>query len=222
MLALIVPTPFEAAPLRRGLRRRSDHQRRLATGWVFSCHRADEIFLVVSGTGGSERFERVVPAVFREEALARVLVAGFCGALDPALERGEILVEREPGSIFFSASDVAATPAEKARLHAETGRAAIDMENGSIWAYAKERGLPLCAIRAVSDTAETTVPQAANHGYDYASGRETPLRMAAYVCRHPGCLPALFRFLWPLQAIRRELCDAVLAEIDDPTPKSRC
>ena len=103
---------------------------------------------------------------------AAIINVGFCGALDTALQIGDVIVADK---IFFSSQMfdcrsvstsagfcrgsvysspwVVATAAEKQRLR-KSGARAVEMEAGGIAMVARERGVPLFCIRAVSDLAE--------------------------------------------------------------------
>jgi adenosylhomocysteine nucleosidase len=103
---------------------------------------------------------------------AAIINVGFCGALDTALRIGDVIVadkvffssqmfDCQPvatsaafyrGSVY-SSPWVAATAAEKQRLR-KSGARAVEMEAGGIAMVARERGVPLFCIRAVSDLAE--------------------------------------------------------------------
>ena len=120
---------------------------------------------------------------------AAVAVSGFCGALDPTLEQGELVVAtevRSPGGVIpcpaagvlagalrrrrlrvrlgpiFSTNRLVRGP-ERERLHAD-GAVAVDME--SAWLAAGASGRPLAVVRAVVDTPaqELTRPLALVNG----------------------------------------------------------
>ena len=119
--------------------------------------------------------------------LARPLVisAGLCGALDPRLRVGDLVVpdrvlgpsgERfdldapEPRRAVLGAAtsahegslvttrEVAATAGAKAVLRASTGAVAVDMESAAIVGRAREAGCPALVVRGVSDSARDDLP----------------------------------------------------------------
>jgi adenosylhomocysteine nucleosidase len=122
-----------------------------------------------------------------------VLSAGTCGALDPKLDVGDLVVpeavvDRRGGrwlaarlgplarsGTLLSVDDVVATPAEKARLWLEIGAAAVDMESAAVLAWAVERGARGGVVRAVSDDAARAVPPALAAAIA-DDGRVRPLR----------------------------------------------
>ncbi|MDT8397460.1 MAG: hypothetical protein RQ899_02465 [Pseudomonadales bacterium] len=151
---------------------------------------------------------------------ADVLVSwGVAGALDPALESGQLLfpatvsaagdveysVDPDLRALFLStqttvhsASDKALFCAEtaivdrvgKQRLFARSGAAAVDLESAAVAAVAAERGLPFVAVRSVLDTAGTRLPAFVSSAVD-PFGRVRWLNFCAALLRHPGDLMAL-------------------------------
>jgi len=140
------------------------------------------------------------------DAPARLIVsAGACGALDPALPAGALVVPEAvvtadgarfatavlPGlprrGTLRSVAGVIETASAKARLWLETGAAAADMESATILAWAARRGVPAAVVRAVSDTAERGVPAdlARVVGED---GRLRPMRAVGAVLARPGAV----------------------------------
>jgi adenosylhomocysteine nucleosidase len=100
-----------------------------------------------------------------------VLSCGVCGALDPDLRIGDIVVgasvngepvdlPKLPGTGYrlggiLSVDRVVGTAAEKRSLGSE-GAIAVEMEAAGLLAEARRRGVPLYCIRAVSDCADET------------------------------------------------------------------
>jgi len=145
--------------------------------------------LATVGLRGARLSERA--AAWRAPDL--VISAGACGALDPALSVGALVVpgvvlgpdrarwptatlpRLAPAGALLTVADVVESAAHKARLWMETGALAVDMESAPIMAWARERGVSAAVIRAVSDDAERGVPAAlaAAVGED---GRVRPLR----------------------------------------------
>lgn len=141
-----------------------------------------------------------------------VVSAGLCGALDPGLRVGDLILpdavlapsgqllrvdaqahgpllaragERARTGRLVTAREVAATPEAKARLRAETGAAAVDMESAAILTYAAAAGWPALVVRAVSDEAAQPVPPALSR-LVAADGRLHGGRALALAFTHPG------------------------------------
>jgi len=129
------------------------------------------VVMVADGMGGA-RASGAVDVALASEAVDTVVSVGFCGALDPSLQTGDIFVADQvqaDGRVFparmprtnrrFSSGSIVSmdhvviTAAEKRELRAR-GAAAVEMEAGGVAARATARGLPFYCIRSVTDTAD--------------------------------------------------------------------
>ena len=124
----------------------------------------------VAGGVGAKCAAAAVDAGLKEFAADAVVSAGFCGALDPELKTGDVVVGTEvvargrrfrasglEGStgqrgVVASIDHVAGTSAEKARLFA-SGAIAVEMEAGAVAERAEAHGLPFYCIKVVTDLA---------------------------------------------------------------------
>lgn len=144
---------------------------------------SDRLSIAPIGIGASRLKERW-PALVSDGDHPLVVSAGVCGALDPALAVGDLVLAdsvidgsgmRHPitagapraviaagaggrGGAMVSARQVMATPESKAALRAETGAAAVDMESAAIVAAAAEHDCLSLIVRGVSDDARETLP----------------------------------------------------------------
>lgn len=116
------------------------------------------------------------PHVERGPRPSLVVSAGTCGALDPTLRTGALVVPEwvvgpdgarwptDPAGplvragTLLSVTEVVDRVETKARLWVETGARAVDMESAAIVAWARGRGLPVAVVRAVADRADEAVP----------------------------------------------------------------
>jgi adenosylhomocysteine nucleosidase len=132
-------------------------------------HRPD-LALKANGVG-ADRAAAAVESAIREFQPDAVISTGFCGALAPGIQVGDIVVATEVqagarrfpvlqpqtyrdhhSGVVVSIDHVASTAAEKARLHTG-GAIAVEMEAGGVAARAQAYGLPFYCIKAVSDLA---------------------------------------------------------------------
>lgn len=129
-----------------------------------------------------------------EEALekggAAVISFGLCGALDPELKIGDLVIGEAvfdglnrydcdpawttalalglPGArrgLYWADGEMIATAEAKLDLLMATGAVAVDMESHLAAKVAADFGVPFAIVRAVSDTALTTIPEAARAAF---------------------------------------------------------
>ena len=153
--------------------------------------------------------------------LEAIVSTGFCGALDPDLREGQVIVANEvldlesqekfaatsvcggettPSGLIVSQDRIANSAAEKQQLRA-TGAIAIEMEAAAVAARAKRAGLPFACIKVVTDRADESF------GFDVNQMRSTDGRIRRgkigfYALTHPNVVPELFR-------LKRRTQDAV-------------
>jgi len=156
-----------------------------------------------------------------EEALRRgaagVVSFGLCGALDPALKVGDVVVGEavcDPDDTFDADPEwaqriIAAAPeaklgrfaraeqpvaslAEKAELRRRTGAAAVDLESYVVARLARWFGVPFAIVRAVSDDAGRALPHAAQVGLG-RDGRPAVGKVLASLRARPWQIGALVR-----------------------------
>lgn len=155
---------------------------RIGTGrdlqWPVDYSRAVECdgrrwILTANGPGPRLAMEAIETAL-RHDRYRAVLNTGFCGALDPDLEAGEVVaadrvLDDESGTWFdasipsgaaklrkgaiVTGNRVISTAGMKADLRRRTGASFADMEACAVARESHARGLPFHCIRAVSDTA---------------------------------------------------------------------
>jgi len=157
--------------------------------------------LVANGPGPGLARAAVDETLREHKEVDGIVSTGFCGALDPALSVGDIVVSgagvTSPRSFVrgevLSVDRVAATVAEKRTLREQTGAVAIEMESAAVAAKANECGLPFRCIKVVSDTALEDMPLDFNL-YRDAAGRFSRSRIAFAALGRPfTAIPALLR-----------------------------
>lgn len=187
------------------------------------------LMLVANGAGPSlaanaleVALRAVAAADLSSSNLEAVVSVGFCGALQPGLQAGSIIVPAEvqdaaTGDIFpcadlslpaardgrlLSQNRVACTAAEKAQL-GQSGALAVEMEASGVALRANKANLPFSCIKVVSDRVEESF------GFDLnavrsSSGRIVRGKIVNYALTHPALIPELFR-------LRRRAQDAARA-----------
>jgi hopanoid-associated phosphorylase len=159
------------------------------------------------------------------ERPAAVISFGLCGALEPSLQAGDLVVgsgvngapadaawadrlmaalpDARRGGIASSGA-MATSAAAKAALHARTGAIAVDMESHLV----ADAGVPFAILRAVSDPAHRPLPRAAQAGFKADGDADIAAVLRALIAR-PWELPALLRTAREAGAAFRALRDAL-------------
>jgi adenosylhomocysteine nucleosidase len=156
--------------------------------------------------GGTPQGARVAAEQLLQEGARSLVSFGLAGGLDPALTPGDLLAAEtvlSGGRLFpcdaalvrrlgvrsvpllLAGDAIVATAREKARLYAESGAAAVDLESGAVAELATEAGIPLAVLRAICDGADRNLPRAAMEGLDSA-GRIAPFKLVAALLRDPA------------------------------------
>ena len=158
--------------------------------------------LLANGPGPALVDRMLSSSEIPEWRVGQTMSVGFCGALDPELGIGDIVVSGEgfrgPSDRFvqaeiLTADRVAVTSEEKRRLRQSTGAAVVEMEAAAVAEKARTWGLPFRAVKAVSDTADEDLPLDFNQ-YRDRDGRFQTRRIAGAALFHPFVtLPGLLR-----------------------------
>lgn len=184
--------------------------------------------LIVSHTGiGADAARSSLERLISKHRPERIVSAGFAGALDPGLAVGDIAIGEnfsDPAwlhglgisarrGILLTREAPVATAADKARLRAETGALAVDMETAIVADACAKQGIPLLSLRAISDTAAKSLPLPFSVSWDMKNQRPRPLAVALYLARHPRRIGPLRRFIADLACARRALCAALVEAV---------
>jgi adenosylhomocysteine nucleosidase len=169
-----------------------------------------QMWMVANGAGRAHA-ARAVEVGFPACRPEVIVSMGFCGALDPALEIGDVFGATEvdaagerfpvclpvsdlPHStgVVASIGHVAQTVAEKQTLRA-SGASAVEMEAGGVAERAREYKLPLFCVRAVTDRADQSFVTDFN-GALRSDGHFDTIRILSSAIRNPGhAFPELIR-----------------------------
>lgn len=162
-----------------------------ATEW-----KGDRWWMVACGPGP----RLVERALGEKKDVNGIISTGFCGALDPALQVGNIVVWGDAPVAsdapfvrgeMLSADRVAVTAAEKRALRNRTGAIAVDMEAAAVQSKAAEWGVRFMCIRVVSDTAADDMPLDFNR-FRNADGNFSRTRIALAAMARPfSAMPGL-------------------------------
>ena len=167
--------------------------------FFFEPNEQDDLVVVCGGIGAQadRRAAEAVIALYHPALLHSV---GFAGALNPALQVGDIItpavvidardgsrVQIEGGEGTLVTFMAVATAAQKANLAQAYAAQAVDMEASAVAAAAHAHNLQFSATKVISDGLHFEMPQTA--GFIDAHGRFKTAAFALHVALRP--------WLWP-------------------------
>lgn len=126
---------------------------------------------LICGGMGADAARRATESIILEFRASHILSVGFAGALDPALQVGDIV---EPSTVINAGDGVrtdtgcgngtlvsfsaVAGREQKEKLRAAYSAVAVDMEAASVAQGAALRGVPFGALKVISDEADFAMP----------------------------------------------------------------
>jgi hopanoid-associated phosphorylase len=181
-------------------------------------------------TGGNPQATRDGIARLIARGVDRLVSFGIAGALDPSLSPGDLIIgsavsttdgvrvpvdqkwlahlttHLSPARIadVVGSTTIAASAADKAMLHRDTGAACVDQESHWVADAAHAHKLPFIVIRAIADRAGDSLPQAALVGLDSQGNPRTGAVIRALL-RDPTQLPGLIRVAFQTQRALKSL-----------------
>ena len=210
-VAVTFARPEESGAFRRKLARTQKGKCGALAAWRGNL---GKIAVTVVHTGiGPASAERAIRELLAHEKPRRVISAGFAGGLDPALRAGDTLAADFPTALIFSKAIPLETPAEKIAAFRETGARIVDMETDIIGAACVGAGIPLTAVRAVSDSADESLPVPFGVWFDTARQRARPFALVAHLLRHPSHIAPFARFVLRLPRVAETLAQAIAADL---------
>jgi nucleoside phosphorylase len=235
MIAVVFSLPEESQGFRRQLTRFLWSQfPGEGVGWLG----ATPVLVAHVGVGASGAAQRGHVWLSRYP-LRGLICAGFAGGLDPRLDVGALVVAANFGdpawrdrlgdalrgqeAVFWGAlttqSAVVEEAAEKARLAAETGALAVDLETAVLAAFCRDAALPFLALRVVSDCVAESLPVPMGVWFDPERQRPRPGPLLAYLMRNPRQIPPFLRFARGLAPARRKLGGLLLKALETAPPR---
>ncbi|MHA3771382.1 phosphorylase family protein [Verrucomicrobiota bacterium sgz303538] len=229
MIVITFAVPEESSRFRRSLQ----GVRRAKVGTLGVLEgRIGSVDVIVAHIGmGLEAAAANTTLLLKERRPEAVIAAGFGGALMPELHVGDIVVdprtwpglEESPGQelstrcqkgSIVSQAFPAETPREKAQLAKATGAWVVDMETEAIATACAQAGVPLLAVRAISDGSLEPLPVPLPAWFDIKAQRPRPAVLVGYLLTHPGVILPFIRFLKGLPAAQRALAGFLSAFLE--------
>ena len=199
-------------------------------GRRFRFFEKEDAVLVCGGVGG-EAARRAAEAAIVLFAPKVVYSVGFAGALDPGLKVGDVV---EPGRVVNAADGSStrldrgegvlvsfmsvASPAQKAKLRAGFGAAAVDMEAAAVARAAEARGVGFATVKVISDEVDFTF--SAMERFVDSEGRFSERRFALFAAIRPWLWPQVARLARNSRRAARALCDRLNKINVGPSPVS--
>ena len=157
-----------------------------------------------------------------------LICSGFGGGLAPHLGHADLLLVENfsDPALLLRAADIVGrervhrgnltsemvvidSAADKAALCAKTGAIAVDMETAAVARVCVEAGVPMLALRIISDDAQTTLPVPGYLLWDLEAQRPPIGRLLWYLVTHPGRIAPLVRMLKSLGPARARLTETL-------------
>lgn len=158
----------------------------------------------ISGVG-RDRARATAQRLLRDSSPGLVIAAGFCGAVVPGLQVGDIV--RSPR--ILTVDHLVSDPAEKRRLGQLHDADAVDMESAAVAAACAAAGVPFVAVRAVSDTVDTALsPELVRL---LSGGNVSVLKAIWALVRKPSLLGEFCRLARDTKLAARNLAGALVA-----------
>ena len=228
MIAITFALPTESLDLRRRIR-----EPQQSGPFVSGLINDRAITILHTGVGAKNCNDRIETLLHKVRP--RVVVSsGFAGAIEENLKAGDLILaenfsdrglldaaeqglsDRNLRTVtVFTSTSIVDSVAERNEIARESGSAAIDMETGAIANVCRSHGVPLLALRAISDTAAQPFPVPPNVLFDLERQRTSYGRLFGYLLTHPASIPRLIAFGREINRIRAQLTNALVALIGE-------
>lgn len=169
---------------------------------------AKRVRILHTGIGESSATDSLRKAL-QDAPPSAVLSTGFAGALDPTFQVGDLIADSTISSpdllrdlapsihrgLIHTTTHPVDSPAQKAKLHAETNAHAVDMETRAIAAECANAAIPLLVLRVISDAVVDPIPVPLDIAWNLQRQTPRPFRLATYLARHPSRIAPFITFL---------------------------
>ena len=233
MIAVTFALPQESRDFRHALRHATAVDAGTRT-FLLGNIGLEEVLVGHTGVGSAAAAENSA-ALLAWHRPRMLISTGFAGGLDPRLATGDLLIATnfsapalvaqsrallagDPHAFFgalTSQPHTAESVAEKSTLAAATGTLGVDMETASVAAACARAGVPLLAVRAISDSALEPLPVPFAEWFDLAAQRPRPFALVKFLARHPAQISPFARFVRNLTPARHAFTRFVSAFIAD-------
>ncbi len=229
MIAVTFALPAESSEFLRQLGNKSRADRNgisVVRGTIG--HRSIEVI----HTGVGENVSRQRIGRFLENQQFYFLIsAGFAGSLNHELQVNDLLVAKNfstvdlehasLSNVSIHAANMLTVPAlidsggERERVARESGASAVDMETEFIARACAVHGIPLLALRVITDTPTKPFPAPPSVLFDIQQQRTHIAALARFFLAHPRRMPGLVQFARRILRARKTLSNALVRIVRD-------
>jgi len=236
MIAITFALPAESSEF---LKRVSNKSQSARNGIVAIRGTVDGRPVEVLHTGVGEKICRERIGKFLEDAQFDILIsAGFAGALSDRLQINDLLFAQNFSTVDLkhaqsSVSNVSVhsvnmltVPAlidsseERERLSSESGASAVDMETEFIARACAAHGIPLLALRVITDTPTQPFPASPSVLFDVEQQRTHMTALSKFFLVNPKRLASLIRFASRIGCARTTLANMLVQIVRNLYPKA--
>ncbi len=194
------------------------------------CQISSNLILYISGIGADRAYDASQELI--KKGVSTLVSWGCAGALIPDISPGDLVLPKViiTGDKTITSNTkwhdrlystlkkhlnvntgplvqhekILATPEDKKSLALKCNAVAIDMESGAVAEAACSAGIPFIAIRAISDTANMTIPLSATKAADI-SGQICAAHLLMELLKNPADISGLFRLAMTFHAAKKTL-----------------
>lgn len=226
MIAVTFALPAESLDLRRRLRGPEQ------SGHFVSGQISDRAITILHTGVGARNCSERIEALLHKVRPRLVICSGFAGAVDGNLKVGDLIIAEnfsdrqlveaaEPilaGRKFrmiklFTSASIIHSVADRNEIARASGAAAVDMETGAITSVCRSHGVPVLALRAISDSPQEPFPAPPKVLLDLERQRTDYGRLFGYLLMRPASIPRLIAFGRAINRTRAQLTDAIVAVV---------
>jgi len=228
-IAVTFALPAESSEFLRRLGNKSRANRngiRIVHGTIG--HRSIE--LIHTGVGENICRQRI-GRFLENQQFDFLISAGFAGSLNHELQVNDLLVAKNFSTVDLkhaSLSNVSIYAAnmltvsalidsgeERERIAHESGAAAVDMETEFIARACATHGIPLLALRVITDTPTQPFPAPPSVLFNIQKQRTHVAALARFLLAHPGRVLGLVQFARRITRARKILSNALVRIVPD-------
>ena len=191
-------------------------------------HRSVEV--IHTGVGENTCKERI-QKFLDNQRFDFLISAGFAGSLNHELQVNDLLVAKNFSTVDLKhaslsnvsvyAANMLTVPAlidsseERERLARESQASAVDMETEFIARTCAVHGIPLLALRVITDTPTEPFPAPPSVLFDIQRQRTHLVLLAKFFLAHPRRMPGLVEFARRIASARKTLSNALVRIVHD-------